>query len=84
MNKIDVIDFMVKRIKNKVEIVENKRKLENKATEQALEDEKQGKKCTYYDRAKALGIYEMDVNKAEIKDSLKMIRKLTLEIEREL
>lgn len=82
--KIEVIDFMVKRIKDKVKIAERKRALKNKATEQAKEDEKQGKQHTYYNRAKALGVYEMDVNKTEIKDTLKMIRKLTLEIEKEL
>lgn len=83
MEELNVVKFLINRVDLNIEALnEYNRKCEiaSKLTE---EDEKNGIKHTFWSRRKEVGC-EDPCCKAEIKDTLKLIRKLTIDIEKKL
>lgn len=84
MNEVQMMKFLFERIEGKVNRLIEIEELTKKAEELADEDEKNGKKYTLWVRKEELGIAKAGSSRSEVKDSLKLLRKISLELEKRL
>lgn len=84
MEELKVIKFLLSRVENKIKEREEYLVNLKKADELAKQDEENGKKHTYWERKRELGCISDPCSKAEVKDTLRLIRKLTMDMDKKL
>lgn len=85
MEELITIRYMLNRIEGQIEVLNQRKEIERKARVLSDEDEANGKGYTFWRRTKELGYDKLgSASKQDIKDTLRLIRKISLELEKRI